>query len=127
MEDLLREINKIRGVDLAGGGPEPETKEEAVAIMSVHSAKGLGYRIVFILGMDLGIMPDPNQDECEQRRLCYVAMTRAKEELFLCHSKMRKGPAARGLSFYKVSKFLIDIPKEHRDVIDNEYTKKGKS
>jgi DNA helicase-2/ATP-dependent DNA helicase PcrA len=118
MEDLLREINKIRGVDLAGGGPEPETKEEAVAIMSMHSAKGLGYKIVFILGMDQGIMPDPSQDECEQRRLCYVAMTRAKEELFLCHAKMRKGPVARGHSFYEVSRFLIDIPKEHRDVID---------
>jgi len=127
IEDLLREINKIRGIDLAGGGPEPEAKEEAVAIMSMHSAKGLGYKIVFILGMDRGIMPDPNQDECEQRRLCYVAMTRAKEELFLCHSKARKGPAAKGHSFYKLSKFLIEIPKEHREVIDNEYTKKSKS
>jgi len=127
LKDLLSEINKIRGIDLAGGGPEPEAKAEAVAIMSMHSAKGLGYKIVFVLGMDQGIMPDESQDECEQRRLCYVAMTRAKEELFLCHAKMRRGPAARGYSFYKVSRFLIDIPKRHIDVINNEYTKKGKS
>ena len=125
LDDLFREINKTRGVDLVGGGPEPEAKEESVAIMSMHSAKGLGYKIVFILGMDQNIMPDLEQDECEQRRLCYVAMTRAKQELFLCHAKMRRGPAARGYSFYKLSKFIFDIPKKHIDVIDNEYSPKS--
>lgn len=125
LDDLFREINKIRGVDLAGGGPEPEVKEESVAIMSMHSAKGLGYKIVFILGMDQKIMPDPEQDECEQRRLCYVAMTRAKQELFLCHAKIRRGPAARGISFYKLSQFIFNIPKEHAEVIDNEYSRKS--
>jgi DNA helicase-2/ATP-dependent DNA helicase PcrA len=125
LKDFLAEINKNRGVDLAGGGPEPETEkeEEAITIMSMHSAKGLGFGVVFIIGMDNKILPDPEQDECEQRRLCYVAMTRAKRELFLCHSKMRQGPAAKGHSFYKPSRFLIEIPKEHREVIDNEYTK----
>lgn len=121
LNSFLRELNKHRSMDLAGGGPEPETEEEAVAIMSMHSAKGLGYKVVFILGMDNKIMPDLNQDENEQRRLCYVAMTRAKENLFLCHAKARKGPAAKGLSFYKPSKFLWDIPKKHVKVINNEY------
>jgi DNA helicase-2/ATP-dependent DNA helicase PcrA len=125
LEDLLSETNKIRGVDLAGGGPEPEDREEAVSIMSMHSAKGLGFKIVFILGMDQDIMPDSGQDECEQRRLCYVAMTRAKQELFLCHAKMRRGPAARGYSFYELSKFIFNIPREHAHVIDNEYSRKS--
>jgi len=119
MEDMLNEINKSRGIDLAGGGAKPETEEEAVAIMSLHSAKGLGYKVVFILGMDEDILPDSKQDECEQRRLCYVAMTRAKEELFLCHSSARKGPVARGLSFYKPSRFLREIPAKCREVITN--------
>jgi DNA helicase-2/ATP-dependent DNA helicase PcrA len=122
MEDFLREINKRRGVDLAEGGPEPETEEEnAVTIMTMHSAKGLGFKTVFILGMDEKILPAPNQDEWEQRRLCYVAMTRARDELFLCHSKVRKGPAARGHSFYSPSRFLSDIPRENRTIINNEY------
>jgi DNA helicase-2/ATP-dependent DNA helicase PcrA len=121
LKDLLVQINKNRGVDLAGGGPEPDADAEAVTVMSMHSSKGLGYKIVFILGMDEGLLPDASQDEFEQRRLCYVAMTRAKEELFLCHSKMRKGPAARGHSFYKPSSFLTAIPREHEHVINNEY------
>jgi len=121
LNEFLTELNKNRGVDLAGGGPEPETEGEAIAIMSMHSAKGLGYKIVFILGMDEKILPNLNQDEWEQRRLCYVAMTRAKKELFLCHAKMRKGPAAKGWSFYQPSRFLYDIPKEHIKVINNEY------
>jgi len=118
-DHLLAEISKSRGVDIAGGGPKPETEDDAIAIMSLHSAKGLGYKIVFVLGMDEGIMPDPNQDEFEQRRLCYVAMTRAKNELFLCHSKMRKGPAAMGHSFYDPSRFLSEIPATCRKIITN--------
>ena len=117
LDDLVGELNRRRGVDLAGGGPEPETEEDAVAIMSMHSAKGLGYKIVFILGMDRAIMPDPNQDENEQRRLCYVAMTRAKERLFLCHSRWRSGPATRGRRPCLPSKFLLEIPKQHMKVV----------
>lgn len=123
LKDFLDQINKNRGVDLAGGGPQPESEAETVAVMSMHSSKGLGFEIVFILGMDEGLLPDLSQDEYEQRRLCYVAMTRAKNELFLCHSKTRKGPAAKGHSFYTPSSFLSDIPKEHRDIINNEYRK----
>ncbi|MGD0159416.1 MAG: ATP-dependent helicase [Candidatus Bathyarchaeia archaeon] len=125
LEDFLAEINKNRGVDLTGGSPEPETNADAVAIMSMHSSKGLGYKIIFILGMDEELLPDMNQNECEQRRLCYVAMTRAKDELFLCHAKMRKGPAAKGLSFYKPSRFISNIPKSHMKIINNEYFRQG--
>jgi DNA helicase-2/ATP-dependent DNA helicase PcrA len=121
LQDFLSSINSLRGVDIEGGGAEPEEGKEAVAIMTMHSAKGLGYKIVFILGMDENILPDPRRDECEQRRLCYVAMTRAKQELFLCHSKMRIGPVARGHSFYSPSGFLGNIPPEHRELIYNEY------
>jgi len=122
LKDFLEELNKKKGVDLAGGGPQAETDAEAVAIMSMHSSKGLGFKIVFILGMDNGILPDMSQNEYEQRRLCYVAMTRAKEELFLCHSRMRKGPIARGQSFYQPSRFLGNIPKEHREIINQLHT-----
>lgn len=117
LEDFVAEVNKNRGLDLAGGVPEPEEEKDAITIMSLHSAKGLTYDVVFLVGMDEGILPDQAQDINEQRRLCYVAMTRARKELFLCHSKMRKGPAVKGLNFYAPSSFLYAIPREHAKVI----------
>jgi len=80
----------------------------------------IGYDVVFLLGMDQGILPNPSQDENEQRRLCYVAMTRARKELFLCHARLRKGPAAQGWSIYVPSRFLREIPKEHREIIRSQ-------
>jgi len=121
LEDFLVEVIKNRGLDLVGGVPEPEEEKKAVTIMSMHSAKGLTFDVVFLLGMDQRIMPDPNQNINEQRRLCYVAMTRARKELFLCHSKMRKGPAARGWSLYNPSRFLFEIPREHKEFIYLDY------
>jgi DNA helicase-2/ATP-dependent DNA helicase PcrA len=119
LKDFLAEVNRNRGLDLAGGVPEPEEEKDAVTIMSMHSAKGLTYDVVFLLGMEQGIFPDPSQNINEQRRLCYVAMTRARKELFLCYSKALKGPLARGLDFYNPSSFLYEIPKKHREVIPN--------
>jgi len=114
LKELLSKVNKNRGLDLAGGTAEPEEEKPAVQIMSMHAAKGLTFDVVFILGMDEDIFPDSHQDLNEQRRLCYVAMTRAKKELFLCCAQARKGPPARGLSFYCPSRFVNDIPKKHK-------------
>jgi len=119
LEDFLDEVNRNRGLDLAGGVAEPEDEKEAVTIMSMHSSKGLTYEVAFLLGLEEGIFPDPGQDLNEQRRLCYVAMTRARQELFMCYSKALKGKPARGLKFYESSSFLYDIPKEHREAIEN--------
>jgi DNA helicase-2/ATP-dependent DNA helicase PcrA len=77
----------------------------------MHSAKGLIYDVIFIIEMDQEIFPDPNLDIDEQRRLCYVAMTRARKELFVCHANRRTGPPARGqYGFYGPSSFISDIP-----------------
>jgi len=119
--DFIDKVHKNRGLDLAGGAPEPEEEIDAVSIMSMHSAKGLTYDVVFILGMERGSFPDPRQDEAEQRRLMYVAMTRARNQLFLCYAKRRKGPPAKGFSFYKPSRFLADIPSQHRDLVKNAW------
>jgi len=119
LEDFLDEVNRNRGLDLAGGVAEPEEEKEAVTIMSMHSSKGLTYGVAFLLGLEEGIFPDPGQSLNEQRRLCYVAMTRAKRELFMCYCRALKGKPARGLKFYEPSSFLNDIPAEHRDIIHN--------
>lgn len=117
LEDFLGEVNRNRGIDLAGGAPEPEEEKAAVTIMSMHGAKGLTFDVVFILGMDEEIFPVLNQDPNEQRRLCYVAMTRARKELFLCCAKRRIGPPARGMDFFEPSRFLDEIPKANQVIV----------
>ena len=123
---FIDEIIIKKKLDLTEGGPEPEDTEEAVAVMSMHSSKGLTYKVVFILGMEEKIFPRDNSNvDDEERRLCYVAMTRAKEKLFLCAAKRRKGRPAQGLTFYdRPSQFLNDIHPCRVQVIDNYSDKK---
>ena len=95
---------------------------EAAVFMTMHAAKGLEFPIVFICGFDDGIFP--SQASCmsseeieEERRLCYVGITRAREVLFLttAQSRMLYGKT----SFYKPSRFLGEIPGELLDITDN--------
>ena len=85
-----------------------------VTMMTVHAAKGLEFPVVFVVGLEDGVFPslrdgeDPDTVE-EERRLCYVAMTRARERLFLTNARSRQlfGQAPRP---YQESRFLTDIP-----------------
>jgi DNA helicase-2/ATP-dependent DNA helicase PcrA len=83
--------------------------------MTLHSAKGLEFPLVFLAGMEEGLFPhslsaeDPDRLE-EERRLCYVGMTRAMRELYLCHAESRR---LHGSETYPVpSRFLREIPGE---------------
>jgi DNA helicase-2/ATP-dependent DNA helicase PcrA len=89
--------------------------QNAPALMTLHSAKGLEYPIVFMIGMEEGLFPhsrsleDPAQME-EERRLCYVGITRAKDKLYLTNAFRR---ALYGASEPSVpSRFLADIPRK---------------
>lgn len=85
---FLEEVALISDID------EYDAKAEAVTLMTLHSAKGLEFPVVFMAGMEEGVFPhsrslfDQQQLE-EERRLCYVGMTRAKEELYLIHAAAR--------------------------------------
>ncbi|WP_120944916.1 MULTISPECIES: ATP-dependent helicase [Helicobacter] len=69
---------------------EPTPKaQHALSCMSVHAAKGLEFRVVFVVGFEEGFFPYYKADLEEERRLCYVAITRAKEELYLCSAQQR--------------------------------------
>ena len=89
---------------------------DAVVLMTMHSAKGLEFPTVFIVGMEETIFPgtraigEPDEME-EERRLCYVAITRAKEKLYLtsAHQRMLFGRTTAN----KVSRFVLEIPEEH--------------
>ena len=89
---------------------------ESVVMMTMHSAKGLEFKNVFIVGMEEGIFPgqrvigEPEEME-EERRLCYVAITRAKKKLYLCCARQRVlfGQSVSG----RPSRFTEEIPEEH--------------
>ena len=94
-----------------------EVKEEdsRVSLMTVHSAKGLEFPVVFITGMEEGLLPHANSiadtDQLEEeRRICYVAMTRAKQKLYITAAEERKN-FGRTYSA-KVSSFIKEIPRE---------------
>ena len=88
-----------------------DERAEAVALMTLHSAKGLEFPVVFMAGMEEGLLPCTlwgDTDIEEERRLCYVGMTRARERLILTSSDVRPwaGPGTR-----RPSRFLAEIPE----------------
>lgn len=90
-------------------------KKSAVTLMTLHSAKGLEFPHVFMIGMEEGIFPHSRSlmekgELEEERRLCYVGITRAKERLFLTYSKNRLIYGQR--SSNTLSRFILDIPKD---------------
>ena len=100
---------------LEAGDTQADESEDAVQLMTLHSAKGLEFPIVFLVGAEEGLFPhslsaqDPNRLE-EERRLCYVGLTRAKHRLFVCHAESRR---SRGSAEYPLpSRFLREIPAD---------------
>jgi DNA helicase-2/ATP-dependent DNA helicase PcrA len=88
-----------------------------VTLMTLHSAKGLEFQTVFLVGMEEGVFPHklalnhPDEVE-EERRLCYVGMTRAKERLTLSWARQRRSFARETFEQTKPSRFLEEIPRE---------------
>jgi DNA helicase-2/ATP-dependent DNA helicase PcrA len=100
---------------LESGDTQGESWEDCVQLMTLHSAKGLEFPLVFIAGMEDGLFPhqrslnDPNGIE-EERRLCYVGATRAMEQLYLTYAEQRR---LHGVdSFGQPSRFIGEIPAE---------------
>ena len=112
-ENSLSEF--LEGITLSSDLDNVEETEESVTLMTLHSAKGLEFPVVFLVGMEEGIFPgyqsmmEPKELE-EERRLCYVGITRAKENLFLTCSKQRT--IFGSTSYNPVSRFLEEIPQE---------------
>lgn len=95
--------------------------ENMVTMMSVHSSKGLEYDVVFVVGMQEESFPSTyartEAEIEEERRLAYVAMTRAKQRLFLTYSKTRRDYGAGGVAKTVPSRFLNEIPRQYMHVI----------
>ena len=104
----------LEGVTLVSDVDGLEESAGGVTLITLHQAKGLEFPVVFIVGVEEGILPhfrsfdDPGQME-EERRLCYVGITRAKQRVYLVHAFRR---SLRGNSTVnKPSRFLEDIPR----------------
>ena len=117
LEGFLQSISLITDID------NYDTTANAVVMMTIHSAKGLEFPVVFLPGMEEGVFPgsqsvnDPGELE-EERRLAYVAITRAKEELYLvhCSERMLYGKT----SYNPISRFASEISPEFTDAIVNK-------
>ena len=94
--------------------------QKGVTLMTLHSAKGLEYRVVFLVGMEEGILPhaqsqERNDDLEEERRLCYVGMTRAREMLFCMHAHERRVHGR--FREQSPSPFLNEIPEDAKEFV----------
>ena len=100
---------------LESGDGQADEYQDSVQLMTLHSAKGLEFSLVFLCGMEDGLFPhqrslnDPAGLE-EERRLCYVGITRARRELYVTHAEQRRLHGVE--SFATPSRFLREIPAE---------------
>ncbi|MBI3123219.1 MAG: UvrD-helicase domain-containing protein [Ignavibacteriales bacterium] len=122
LEDFLAEVSLIAGVD------QYDEKAHAVTLMTVHSAKGLEFPVVFVTGLEEDIFPlsqrfDQDSKIEEERRLFYVAVTRAKEKVYLSYarSRYRFGEVA----YQSKSRFLDEVDDSTFEETDGAGIKKA--
>lgn len=115
LEELLEEIALVAEVDSLN------SSDDKVVLMTIHSAKGLEFPYVFLCGMEDGLFPgsmtihsESTEEMEEERRLCYVGITRAKDRLFLSSARQRMMHGAN--SYNPVSRFVKEIPQELLDM-----------
>lgn len=118
LEDFLGEISLVADVE------EYKNNTDVVTLMTIHSAKGLEFDNIFIIGMEEGLFPHKNsimdnEQIEEERRLCYVAVTRAKENLYLVNA--RKRTIFGESSFNNPSRFIEEINKDYLDIDEVAY------
>lgn len=117
LEDFLASVSLLSDVD------KTVDENNLITLMTVHSAKGLEFKVVFVVGMEEGLFPthrslESEEDIEEERRLCYVAVTRAEEMLFITNAKRRT--IYGNTSYALPSRFI----KEMGDTIEQKEVKK---
>lgn len=127
LEDFLNEVSLVSDVNDQKNDNSPK-----VTLMTIHAVKGLEYKYVFVIGMEENIFPHVNSCEEEggieeERRLCYVAITRAKEKLYLVNAlrRMLYGKASVNMPsrfINEIDKDLIDAPE--KKMVNIKFNKK---
>ncbi len=118
-EDSDIELNELdqflSHAALESGDTQADAYDDFVQLMTLHSAKGLEFKLVFVVGMEEGLFPsqqsleDPGRLE-EERRLCYVGMTRAMQKLYFTYAESRRLYGRD--SYPRPSRFLRELPRE---------------
>jgi len=132
IEKLLEDTSLASDQDSLIVGNNQKEEKEGVRLMTVHAAKGLEFSYVFITGLEEGLFPhDRNNDENvseeeaeEERRLFYVAITRAKKKLFLSYAQTRTIFGSHGSNI--PSEFVLEIPDQFLEQEFLDYTPKHK-
>ena len=114
--DFLSDLALVSDIDTLD--EEEVGQKDQVTLMTLHSAKGLEFPVVFIIGMEENVFPhsrslDDEEEMQEERRLAYVGITRAEEKLYLTSAAMRK--LYGNVSYNQVSRFVEEIPEELLD------------
>jgi DNA helicase-2/ATP-dependent DNA helicase PcrA len=118
-QDIVEELTPLTAflthAALESGESQADEFEAAVQLMTMHSAKGLEFPLVFIAGLEEGMFPSQQSVEEigrleEERRLCYVGMTRAMSKLYLLHAESRRIYGQE--KFHKASRFLRELPED---------------
>jgi DNA helicase-2/ATP-dependent DNA helicase PcrA len=118
----------LEAISLVTDLDETDPEASSVTLMTLHSAKGLEFPVVFLIGLEDGVFPhmrslgDPDELE-EERRLCYVGLTRAEERLYLCHAWSRMMFGAT--DYRPPSRFLAEIPTELVDAVGEDRQRRG--
>ncbi len=120
VQDMLSELSLLSGPEAAEDSSRPKASEESVCLSSIHQAKGLEWRVVFIIWLTDSMFPNLRAIEGggegleEERRLFYVALTRAKDELYLLYPRMWP-KSYSGDMWQTPSRFLSNLPRESMD------------
>jgi DNA helicase-2/ATP-dependent DNA helicase PcrA len=116
LEDCLAQLALLSNLEAEGDGP-PADPGDRLRLTTVHQAKGLEFEVVFVIMLCDGMFPSqyaaehPAGEE-EERRLFYVAVTRAKEELYLTYPLTRTSRTTHEPTPQKASRFLTDLPPD---------------
>jgi len=119
----------LANASLASDLDDLKDGQKAISLMTIHSAKGLEFPVIFLVGLEQGLFPnyrsinDPESLE-EERRLCYVGITRAQEQLYLSHARERRLYGNREPAV--CTQFIGEIPKELLSSTNKLKAKKSK-
>lgn len=116
----------LEELSLKSSADDADTQQKRISLMSIHNSKGLEFDVVFIVGLEEELFPhinsvgDSESGLEEERRLCYVAMTRAKDFLYMCDVNVRY---IWGITrTQRPSRFLREIPAKHIEVIQRRFS-----
>jgi len=120
VEEFLAQMALLTNVEAEDGQQSKDRDDEKMKLSTIHQAKGLEFDVVFSIMLCDGLFPSARSSETdegleEERRLFYVTVTRAKNELYLCYPLMRAGYGNTGITMQQPSRFLEEIPKDHVD------------